>query len=136
MPVFEGTVKEFIRYFGPRIRNVIQSRTRMGKRAIRHVCQKCGKQRELESIHAAGHERIAITERILSKHSDKNGVVRIDLEEIEEELVLENLKSIVGYMCHECHADCDPKVGRYAIVILPSHSHKPRINEAATPVFQ
>ena len=95
------------------MRNIIQAKTKPMKRKLDHVCEKCGERRELESIHDVGCERVGIIRKFLSKHVDSNGVVTINLEFAEEQLVRENIASIVGFWCHECHAKVDPKVGRY-----------------------
>ena len=113
MSTFNGTIDEYVRMIGPRLRNIIQAKTKPRKRDLDHVCEKCGERRELESIHDVGRERVEIIREFMAKHADANGEVTINLEFAEEQLVRENIASIVGFWCHECHAKVDPKVGRY-----------------------
>ena len=67
------SIKEFNRFLGPRIRNVIQSMTKKRKRGLGYICQTCKKKKELEAAHVKGDDRKRIIEKVLSKYIvDKN----------------------------------------------------------------
>jgi hypothetical protein len=61
--------------------------------------------------------------RVLAQYpEDKYGKISVNLWRIEQELVDENLRHIVGYYCHECHANVDAKVGKYSVPIPTTHN--------------
>lgn len=122
MAIFEGTLEEFERLLGPRVRNRLQSKTKPFKKMQKHLCGRCGQKRELEAVHSLGSKRIEIASRMLRHRADHRGIVRIDdIKATIEEMVAENMKCIIGYWCHSCHASQDPQVGRYGIHLPPSH---------------
>jgi len=43
------TTKDFNKYLGPRIRNLIQAMTKKKKAELNHICQECKENKELEA---------------------------------------------------------------------------------------
>ena len=56
MASFIGTNKEFRRYMGPRLRNLVQQITKSHKAEI-SACEHCGTKENLESAHVHGRNR-------------------------------------------------------------------------------
>ena len=111
MAVVVCTISEFHKYFGPRIRNVIQSVTKKRKRELNYICQGCGQKKELEAAHVKGKSRKSIIEKILNKYIvDKNKqIVSVDLERFEEEIVKAQspIDKYFKFLCSRCHAEYD-----------------------------
>lgn len=109
MAEFEGTKKEFNRFFGPHLRNVVQHLTRKYRREI-GKCEHCGKEENLESAHVKGKERIEIIDQILKEYLIDNKY-KIDLKEFENKFKKEheNLNEVILILCNNCHSIYDNK---------------------------
>ncbi len=88
MAVFSGNHKEFRRYIGPRLRNLVQQLTKKHKAQI-SACQHCAAKENLESAHVHGRDRNDIIELILSQESI-DGFVSVDIQKFEERFVEEH----------------------------------------------
>ena len=104
MASFIGSYEEFIKFIGPRTRNVVNSITRNHKREI-SKCEHCHKDNiELEAAHVHGRERPVIIKEITSLF-EHNGVITIDLEKFES--LFKNahypIANSVLVLCSECH---------------------------------
>src|SRR5437879_6110986 len=90
MAVFVGTIEEFTRYIGPRVRSIITGVTRDYRRDIGKCeckdcpCHKgpCTETTNLESAHITGRGRPAIIAEILKDHTHKTQI-DINLEQFE-----------------------------------------------------
>ncbi len=120
MALFSGNHKEFRRYIGPRLRNLVNTLTRKHKAQI-SACQHCDAKENLESAHVHGRDRNDIIELILSKESS-DGVVSVDIQKFEERFVEEHqpLEKSILILCRECHRKYDAKpkkVGRIRQIV-------------------
>ena len=110
MVKFIGTIEEYHKFIGPRIRNVIQAMTKRRKKQLNHICQYCKQTKELEAAHIKGKTRKNIIGSILNKYiADKESLIQIDLKEIEDR-VIEAHKPIDKYflfLCAKCHIEYD-----------------------------
>lgn len=111
MAKFYGTIDEYHKLVGPRIRNVIQARTKKRKKELGSICQHCHKRKELEAAHVRGKSRKSIIGGILEKYlvNKEKRLVEIDLVEVEKE-ILEAHQPIDRYfkfLCSKCHSKYD-----------------------------
>lgn len=108
--------KEFHRYIGPRIRNMIQALTKKRKKEINHICQECKKHSELEAAHIRGNSRKDIIEKILKKYiiNFEKMLIKIDLEKIEQEIIEAHkpIDTCFRFLCAKCHIIYDSDVGK------------------------
>jgi hypothetical protein len=109
MTKFIGTIKEYHKFIGPRIRNVVQSITKKAKKDAGNICEICNKELELEAAHIHGKERKQIIEAVLNPFLDNLGIVEINLEEIEKEIKGKHypLNETFKFLCKNCHNEYD-----------------------------
>lgn len=107
MATFEGTVTEFKRYFGPRLRNLVQQIAK-GPKATTGACEHCGADGTLEAAHVHGRERMQIIDAILGQ-SEPTSVVTVNLERFETSFRFEHepIEKAFLILCHQCHQDYD-----------------------------
>ena len=129
MPAFTGTNREFKRYIGPRLRNLVQMITKKHKAAV-GACQHCGTGEELESAHVKGRDRNQIIDRLLSTGSPES-VVTIELEQFEEKFKLEHdpVEKAILILCRQCHKKYDAA----ASPTVPDPAH-PNVAPAIEPL--
>jgi hypothetical protein len=109
MASFIGTNKEFRRYIGPRLRNLVQQITKSHKAEVA-ACEYCGASENLESAHVRGRDRNEIIDLVVSEYAT-NEIVTIDLGVFEEKFKAEHVpieKSIL-ILCRPCHRKYDAK---------------------------
>ena len=107
MASFVGTNKEFRRYIGPRLRNLVQQFTKRHKTEV-SACEHCGSKESLESAHVHGRERNEIIDMILKDYT-YNGIATVDIEKFEERFKSEHfpLERSILILCHPCHKNYD-----------------------------
>jgi hypothetical protein len=118
MAVFVGTLTEFTRYIGPRVKNVVNAVTRDYRRDIgRCECEGCPRHEgpcletaNLESAHITGRERPVIIADIL-KDPTHDTLIDIDLEQFESALKEKHypLDEFIKVLCRKCHTEYDKK---------------------------
>jgi hypothetical protein len=90
------TIKEYHKFIGPRIKNMIQAMT---------------KKRKMEAAHKKGKNRREIIEQVLKKYlkNPKKGIVQIDLEEIDRKIkhLHKPLDKYLIFLCAKCHKKYD-----------------------------
>ena len=104
MASFVGSYDDFIKFIGPRTRNVVNSITRRHKNEI-NKCEHCGKENiTFEAAHVKGRERPLIVKQITSDF-EHNGLITIDLEKFEELFISAHypLESSILVLCSDCH---------------------------------
>ena len=74
MSLFTGTTREFKRFIGPHLRNVVQQISRRQKAMI-GACQGCGEGGELEAAHVHGRNRTDIINLLLGT-ADPNRLLK------------------------------------------------------------
>lgn len=136
MAVFSGNHKEFRRYIGPRLRNLVQQLTKKHKAQI-SACQHCDAKENLESAHVHGRDRNDIIELILSQESI-DGVVSVDIQKFEERFVEEHqpLEKSILILCRECHRkyDSKPKKVRQIRQLAENTSRISLSNQSLLPI--
>jgi|SRR3989344_6657823 len=107
------TIKDFHKYIGPRVRNMIQYITKKRKKELNYICQECKKSKELEAAHMKGKSRGDIIELILKRYvvNKKNNLVRVNLDLFEEEIIYAHkpLDKFFRFLCAKCHTKYDSK---------------------------
>ena len=108
MAEFVGTIEEFNRYIGPRIRNVINVIAKSERKSRNGICEHCGAKAELQSAHIKGHERTLIIKDVLSNYKDGES---IDINEVESEIINRHypIKEKFLFICKSCHTKYDAK---------------------------
>jgi len=103
MAEIECTIKEFHKFIGPRIRNMVQLMTKKRKKDIKH----------LEAAHVKGNSRKDLINVILKKYTidEKNQLVKVDLEKFEREIIEAHkpLDNYFRFLCVKCHKKYDSK---------------------------
>jgi hypothetical protein len=109
MAVFVGTIEEFNRYIGPRVRNIVNVVTKDYRKDI-GKCENCSSTENLESAHITGSERPAIIADILKDHIH-NSQIDINLEQFESALKEKHYPpdKCIKVLCRKCHTDHDKK---------------------------
>ena len=88
MASFIGTRKEFKRFIGPRLRNLVNIRTKAYRTGVAN-CNHCGSPDRLESAHVRGRDRNQIIDALLEQFTHDE-VVTIDLAKFEQLFVSEH----------------------------------------------
>lgn len=107
MASFVGTKKEFKRYLGAMLRNLVQQLTKKHKMEI-GCCEHCQATNNLEAAHVHGKDRGAIIDKILENYITGN-VVTIDLANFEQHFRNEHkiIDETILILCKNCHSKYD-----------------------------
>lgn len=107
MASFIGTTKEFRRFLGPRLRNLVQQFTRKHKAEV-SACEHCGGQDHLESAHVHGRDRNEIIDLILNEYIN-SGIATLDIDQFEERFKEQHqpLEKSILILCRSCHRRYD-----------------------------
>lgn len=110
MAMFNGTIEEFEKYIGPRIRNRINTIAKDERNKRNGICDICKNVAELQSAHIHGKERKKIINEVLSKYQTDMTVL-IDIGSIEEEIISKHypISETFKFLCHTCHRKYDNK---------------------------
>ena len=131
MAQFDGTIAEFHRHLGPRIRNAVNLFARVGRLACGGVCQECGRSEQvLDSAHVTGRGRRKIIDEVLAAHTVA-GHVRCDLAAVERQVIAAHggAETSFRYLCKPCHR-------RYDAVPTRGEHKPPAGNLGEGPVIQ
>jgi hypothetical protein len=106
MASFTGTKKEFRRYIGPFLRNVVQQITK--KHRVNRRCKECNSPKHLQAAHVYGRDRNQITDSLLEEFI-KDEIVRVNLSVIEQRFKAEHqpLERSILILCRTCHTKYD-----------------------------
>lgn len=109
MASFVGTNKEFRRFLGPRLRNLVQQFTKNHKTEI-SACEHCGSTNNLESAHVHGRGRNEIIDLLLGENT-YDGIATFDIAQFEERFKEEHqpLEKSILILCHTCHRQYDSR---------------------------
>lgn len=121
MASFVGTNKEFRRYIGPRLRNLVQQFTKKHKAEI-SACEHCGSKDNLESAHVHGRDRNEIIDLVLGENT-YDGIVTVDIVKFEERFKEEHqpLEKAILILCRSCHKQYDSKTPQVMSVTQESN---------------
>lgn len=110
---YTGTFKDFVKFIGPRSRNVVQNLTRSYKGQIQK-CQDCGESpNSLEAAHLRGRDRKSLMRVACRKACEEcfeeEFLVNLDLKKFEEEYKKLHypLEESFMILCRECHTKYD-----------------------------
>lgn len=110
MAIFIGNLKEFNRYFGPYVRNTINTICRNERKAMNNVCEHCGQKSELQSAHVEGKGRLSIISNVFEEFHgiERNGV---EIELIINEIIKRHypIKDTFKFLCESCHRIYDKR---------------------------
>lgn len=138
MAKFTGTAEEFNRYFGPRIRNLVNQFTRTYKLQV-GKCEECGATHHLEAAHVHGYERPILIKMVLEKHGFHD-FFDVDLEQFEGELRTAHnpLSTTIRVLCHGCHHKYDSMVEQAKAITAdaPQSTFDSQINAKRYDGFQ
>mgnify|MGYP003113784132 CR=1 FL=1 len=111
-PTFVGSRADFNKYFGPRLRNLVQYISRNHKNSV-GKCQHCGvvKSKGLDAAHVHGKERMTLIKETLENFV-YNDFYKVDLYSFEQQFIeLHNpIKEVILVLCKECHVKYDSTV--------------------------
>jgi hypothetical protein len=111
MAKFNGTVKEFEKFIGPRLRNIVQtSIARKYKKEIAK-CQyaDCNNLENLEAAHIHGNDRKTLMKKSLGKNIVDDKIIDLDLNLFEQRFVDFHypLNESFLILCKQCHRKYD-----------------------------
>ena len=105
MPSFTGSRRDFKRYFGPFLRNLVNSHTKNHKRSVgKCQSQECSETRNLEAAHLRGRERDQLIDSLLDGMPDQSPIV-VDLKDFTERFRAEHtpIEKTIRVLCRKCH---------------------------------
>jgi hypothetical protein len=104
MARFIGTIKDYEKYIGPRIRNVVNTFSKNERDKCDGICEFCGKKTELHLAHKHEHERKKIINQVLEKYFN-GSFLDIDINKTEEEILKlhEPIHEVFYFLCSDCH---------------------------------
>lgn len=129
MATFVGTRRDFDRYIGPAIRNLIPPMTKAYKRTI-GCCQHCGnKEAELDAAHKHGFERKTLIQTALDKSTEpQTGSIDLKAFMVEFRKLHEPIENVILVLCKTCHRSYD------ATLANSSTSRITRATNASRPI--
>jgi len=104
MATFIGTLAEFNKFVGPKIRNLVQRKTKKYKGSQLN-CSGCGELKELQAAHAF-ETRLEVIAKVLKQYSN-GGEIRCDLKKAEDAIWAEHGNDSFVYLCEPCHKKFD-----------------------------
>lgn len=109
MTSFIGSRKDFKRFFGPFLRNLVQSHTRSHKKSI-GKCQRCDDTENLEAAHIHGLDRDQLIDSLLEGLSDKDPI-EVNLDAFAELFKQKHnpVSKTIIVLCKKCHWQYDNK---------------------------
>ena len=108
MARFIGTIEEYEKFIGPRIRNKVNTLTIKERKKREGICEFCKKNTELQSAHKRGKERKTLIFEVLKKY-DKGIYFDVDLIKCENEIVNlhKPVEQVFFFLCPDCHRKYD-----------------------------
>ncbi len=109
MAFYSGDYKEFEKFIGPRLRNIVQTKISKGYKKEIGKCEECGTTEKLEAAHISGRERKTLIREACNKYLDGTNLIDVDLNDFESVFVgLHNpLNENFRILCKSCHNDYD-----------------------------
>ena len=110
MARFIGTIEDYEKFIGPRIRNIVNTLAKSERNKKNGICEFCKKKSELQSAHKHGKGRKELIYEAMKKY-DNGSYLDIDLEECETEIIElhKPLNQVFYFLCMECHRKYDSK---------------------------
>ena len=109
MAKFTGTLNEFDRFIGPRLRNVVQ--TSLGRKHRNYIgkCEMCPKTDDLHAAHMHGTDRKSLIKEALGDNCINEKIEDVDLAEFERKFKELHIppERIFKILCRQCHREYD-----------------------------
>jgi hypothetical protein len=108
MARFIGTIEDYEKYIGPRIRNIVNTFAKSERDSRNGKCEFCGQNTELESAHKHGKERNQLIKEALKKY-DNGSYFDIDVEKCEQDILELHtpINAVFYFLCRKCHRSYD-----------------------------
>jgi len=108
MARFIGTIKDYEKYIGPRIRNIVNTLAKKEREKRQGICEFCNEKAELQSAHKHGKGRKDIIYEALKKYNN-GSYIDMDIEECENYIVElhKPINQVFYFLCFECHRKYD-----------------------------
>jgi len=105
MEKFTGTFDGFIKYIGPRVRNLVQNSLARNLRKKVGICQHCGLTDNLHAAHVHGHDRNLLIIDALGDSLIDGKIRSVDLDAFEQRFCKShsNPEEIFLILCGKCH---------------------------------
>lgn len=109
MATFTGTLVEFEKYIGPRLRNVVQTSIARKLRNEIGKCEICETKHDLQAAHVQGTDRRVLIKKALEDYCMENKVVNADIElfELKFKELHNPPEKIFKILCRQCHNKYD-----------------------------
>jgi len=110
MARFIGTINDYEKYIGPRIRNIVNILAKNERSKRNGICEFCKKKAELQSAHKHGKGRKTIIHEVIKKY-DNGSYIDVDIEKCENEIteLHKPINQVFYFLCMECHRKYDSK---------------------------
>lgn len=111
MAKFNGTIQDFEKFVGPRLRNIVQ--TSIARKYKKNIakCQfdDCNNLENLEAAHIHGNDRKTLIKKSLAENIVDDKIVDLDLNLFEQKFVKLHypLEKSFLILCKECHRKYD-----------------------------
>jgi hypothetical protein len=105
---FIGTIDDYEKYIGPRIRDIVKTLAKNEREKRQGVCEFCKKKAELQSAHKHGKGRKTLIYEALKKYNN-GSYIDVDIEKCENEIINlhKPVDQIFYFLCFECHRKYD-----------------------------
>lgn len=114
MAQFNGTLKDFEKFIGPRLRNLVQTKISKKYKVRIGKCENCQKTDSLEAAHIYGNDRKTILRKSMDGFIAEDIITNLDLI-VFEKLFIEHhhpLEKSFKILCKDCHRDYDGKMSK------------------------
>lgn len=130
MAKYTGSLDNFQRFVGPRLRNLVQ--TSIARRYKLEVgkCQECGKTNELQAAHIHGKDRKTLLKLALGNQPQGEFISDLDLTQFEQRFVAlhQPPKDAFLILCAGCHREYDKIVSSIVVDDTAEEDEGPRNN--------
>jgi hypothetical protein len=108
MARFIGSVDDYEKYIGPRIRNIVNTFAKAERDKRQGICEFCGKTTELQSAHKHGKDRKTLIKEALKKYNN-GSYLDVDVEKCKNEILElhKPINEVFYFLCMECHRKYD-----------------------------
>jgi hypothetical protein len=108
MARFIGTINDYEKYIGPRIRNIVNTFAKSERDKRQGICEFCNKKAELQSAHKHGKGRKTLIHEALKEY-DKGSYFDVDIEECEKKILESHkpIEQVFHFLCFDCHREYD-----------------------------
>lgn len=133
MAKFTGTLNEFEKFIGPRLRNVVQMSLARKLRNDIGKCEMCGKQNDLHAAHIHGTDRKSLIKEALGNYCKNETVEDADIVVFEQKfkdlhIPPEKIFKILCRQCHRAYDNVSETITTENFIEKPSSNNSPILN--------